>query len=134
MIKLNRSGLAPLEFNGEVLAQVSTENLRGDKQMRWWEIGLYMLPQPNKWHDKIVAHIGYRTRWKGEVDSDWSESFESVEEASEELSQRDPIPARIGWPPRKEYETRQKILIDDLLAQYDWAVSKVLEEFPEVLK
>ena len=124
---LTRTGRAPLGFDGEKIAEVSTYGLRGDEQNRWYEIAIY------KADDLYAAHVGYRTKWKGELDTYWLEV--SVMKGVTAWLSHDipPIPIGAGFPPRKEFEERQAALRNDLISQYRYAVSKVLEDFPEVL-
>lgn len=123
--KVQRTGKSPLAFDGEKIAEATTQNLRSKEQSRWYEIAIY---ECDKY---LIAAVVFESCWQGETPFYWAEVFSSMAEVSRWLSSLNAIPPRIGWPPRPEYDERQRLLIEDLNSQYRYAVSEVLREFPQ---
>jgi hypothetical protein len=76
VITLTRSGDAPLQFAGELVAEADSRARNGPGQSRWFTLQIYRTEC-----DQWVAAIGYRTQWQSEVEQDfvhWSADGEAV--------------------------------------------------------
>ena len=132
MHKLTRTGLAPVAFEGEVIAQASSRYVRGQDHNRWHEVAVYRTAGGN-----YVVSVAYRTQWQGEDDYHWA--LEAGAPASVEMRLRE-IGAEInqpiqGYPPGAQYQERQARMLHDVQQRFESLVSEVLggDEFAEKL-
>jgi hypothetical protein len=122
-----------LAFEGQQIAAASSEHLRSDgAATRWHELALYAIKSTT-----YVLAIGYRTRWRGELDNDQIFGFESISEARDFLRNHDPcegvtrVRGQDGPGLLRRGEIRR---MAELSERYDAAVSELLAQFPEVLR
>ena len=123
-ITLPRTGLAPLRFSGELLAEADGYRVRGREQNRWHELAVYKTPG-GKW----VVRIAFRTQWQGELDYDHAEI---VTEASavEDAFATHQINYIRGFPDGPSHVDRQRKLLADIQSRYDALVSEILAADP----
>lgn len=129
-VRLERTGLKPLAFEGELVGSVNsrviTETKNGRKMSpRWFELSLYKTIG-GAW----VGQIRYVTKWRGEqgfvtsftVRDEPIDSFRlfSVDEHVE------------GFPEGSGNDDRQERLLDFLRKNYRQAVTDLMMEVPEL--
>ena len=120
-IRVLRTGDAPLEFDGEILADVGGKLFRGKERNRWHEFTLYRAG------DKLVLSIRYRTQWEGEAE--WAEVHicASNDEVLAVLRGFDPAEKLQGYPPHEAFAAKQARLIEDLRATCENLISDLME-------
>jgi hypothetical protein len=64
--KLERTGLVPVIFAGELIAEADGRNHAGQERNRWYEIAVYRTQGAT-----FVVQVVYRTIWQGESDYHW---------------------------------------------------------------
>ena len=69
-ITITRTGEPPLRFTGIEIGSGDTKIDGGNRANRWTEVTIYITKG-----GKYVAHVGYRTCWQGEHDTDNARSF-----------------------------------------------------------
>lgn len=121
-ILLPRSGMAPLRIDGaELVREFDGRQFRGKDRNRCYVIRLYTCDRG------YAVHVGYRTRWDGESDYDWSHVGPAASVASW-LSRGQMLPPSVGFPPRDIYAERQAALLAELKSQWDAAVQEILDD------
>jgi hypothetical protein len=98
-ITLKRTGLRPLQFEGEQIAETTSRQTQGPCQNRWWSLGLY------RTGERYVVSVSYRTQWQGEHDSDRVEVLNTSEEVEDYLVGHPFLAGVSGYP--KGHEDRQ---------------------------
>lgn len=129
---LTRTGLAPLKFQGELLAEADGERQAGRERNRWHELAVYRTAG-----GKYVLKISYRTKWQGELDHDHAESMEKASGVELALRNYDPAKHVGGYPQHAAYAERQAKLLADIRQSYAALVSEVLASdsaFAEVVE
>lgn len=93
---LTRTGAAPLQFEGTLLAEAHSQQRSGPAENRWFELAIYQLAGS----DSMVGAIGFRSRWQGEHDHDCARKLLSPAEAVEFFSGYDPCATDLwqGYP------------------------------------
>jgi hypothetical protein len=127
-ITLNRTGDRPLTFAGELVTHYDTRIMAGKEHNRWHELAVYRLAD-----GRLVASLGYRTIWDGEVDMDEAQVCSDPEEALEFFKFADSLAGLQGYPPGDHFRDKQARIERDMGARYDAAVSIVMAQFPEIL-
>ncbi|HET6613671.1 MAG TPA: hypothetical protein VFG83_16845 [Kofleriaceae bacterium] len=128
MIRLPRTGDSPLALpdTAELIAETSTDTRDG---FRYHEIRVYRIG------DRLAAHIGYRTRWDGEVGHDTAEVLGGPQELRELLLGYNPLAWYVGPPDGvKRGRERREAEMRALRLRWEHAVSVVLERWPEVVE
>ena len=125
-IILNRTGDRPLEFEGELISRADTRIVAGKEHNRWHELAIYRIDS-----GQLVAFVGYRTKWKGEVDRDDIHICKGPAEALEFFRFADTLIGFLGYPPGEQFKEKQARTERELTQRYDAAVSIVMAQFPE---
>jgi hypothetical protein len=125
-IKINRTGLRPLVFEGKQVASEDSYNYGGKMHNRWHEVTVYR--GATCW----VAKVAYLSKWAGEgahVDAaafntrfdleTWLENYEMPNKDS------------IGFPKRPEHEARQAALMSKLEAGLRDCIGNVLAKLTD---
>ena len=79
-ITITRTGEPPLRFAGFEIGSGDTKIDGGNRANRWTEVTIYITKG-----GKYVAHVGHRTCWQGEHDTDNARSFATPVELVEWL-------------------------------------------------
>jgi len=125
MIRLNRTGQRPLEFEGREVASASGKWMAGRERNRWHEIVVYEAG------GKYVVAVEYHTQWDGESAHRDAGVFGSVDEVATYLEEYIfPNVATIGYPPTPVYGERQARLLADLEAARKTLVTEILAKLP----
>ena len=126
---LKRTGNAPLQFTGELLAQNEGKWVNGKDQNRWHDLYLYRTES-----DQYVIHVVYHTIWQVELDHWWAEVASSPEEAVETLGFYEPIAVVQGFPNRPGYTERQANLLKWIKDRFDYQVGEILGEVEDLFE
>ncbi len=121
-LRLNRTGLRPLEFEGKALASASSRTMGGQDYSRWHELKLFQ-------HDdgRYIVATAYRTQWQGEHDHDDVIVCNSPEEVEEQIRITSPVQYLVGFPIGEQYRQKQERIEADLSARFAAISSDVLE-------
>lgn len=125
---LIRTGDAPVNFTGEVVAESAGKFVAGKEQNRWHDLRLYKTEGGN-----FVLEIIYNTQWKGEVgyhfvykvDRDW---------VVRQLKNYDPVSVVQGFPRSPQYAERQANLERWIKQRYDVQVGELLAETEDLFE
>ena len=132
MIILPRSGRAPVQFNGELLAQASSrQSLHSEKQhKRWHEITVYQTDS-----GKYVVHVAFRCDNRYDAPHDDIEVCATPADVVSYLSTYHPTAYIRGWPlpQHKEHDARLRqgltdnfeAIVADVLCLYDVFAERV---------
>jgi len=120
---LRRTGEAPLEFEGELLALANSRQPEGLRNNRWHELALYRSES-----GYYLVEVVYRTQWQGELDHHQVAVCVDAGGVPNVLQRWDPCRHVDGYPPGEQYADRQARLISALTAGYQMAVSDLLAE------
>jgi len=124
-VRLLRTGQAPLQFAGELLAESKGKWHKGQDQNRYHDLSIYRTAAGT-----YVVGVAYRTCWQGEDDWDFADTTTAA--ASVERLLRDAIELSlgraIGYPPSPAYGDRQARMLASLRERYEGQVSAVLEQ------
>ena len=101
IIQINRTGEPPLRFTGVEIGSGDTRIEGGNRANRWTEVTIYRTKG-----GKLIAHVGYRTCWQGEHDTDNAKSFETPAELVEWL--KDDNDGRLGRASQEACEDAAK--------------------------
>lgn len=82
VIQITRTGEPPLRFAGVEIGSGDTKIDGGSRANRWTEVTIYITKG-----GKYIAHVGYRTCWQGEHDTDNARSFTTPAELVEWLKE-----------------------------------------------
>ena len=121
-IRLERTGQAPLAFEGELLKAAAGRIFCGKEQNRWHEITLYRTAQTQR----LVLSITYRSQWQGEA------AYHDVCVLSQEsdmiavLRNYNPLPEHIGYPDAAHFRPRQLALEADIRRRFSELVEQML--------
>lgn len=129
-VTLPRTGEPPLRFRGEQIAEAGGRWFHGRDLNRWHDLSLYQSDD-----GRFVLAIAFCTQWQGEGGYDFAWVCKTPAEVVDLLRKYDPLPLRVGFPPRREYADKQLALAQALRQQYDDAVAELLkdERFAEPL-
>lgn len=100
-IQLQRTGQAPLEFEGQLLSELTTRIMGGGlAESRWHEVDLYRTD-----YGAYIAHVVYGTQWIP-AETPTSEVIECAEASAliDELRAVNPSEGFVGRPERGEAE------------------------------
>jgi hypothetical protein len=117
-ITLSRTGLRPLAFEGELLAEADSRQPQGACQNRWWSLKLY------RTGERYVVSVSYRTQWQGEHDTDRVEVLDTAESIEKWLLNHPFLAGVTGYP--KGHEDRQARLEQALRLCWQAAVTELL--------
>lgn len=117
---LTRTGLPPLRFQGEVIAEADTEQLQA---LRWYKATIYKEKE-----GRFVVSIGFRSNWEGETEHDWVAICRNPSDVASSLRVYDVLPPGRGYPPSDSYQERQAKLRAHLQRDYDSMISELLDE------
>jgi hypothetical protein len=129
-IHLRRHGGRPIAFEGQRIAEATSQADSGPGETRWWQLGLYRTTS-----GAFVLSLGYRTRWQGEVDVDLAHRVESATELEAILANQDPLEFATGLKmlQQRSQDSREDPRARTLSIQYRAAVSHLLDSLPESL-
>jgi hypothetical protein len=119
---LPRSGMAPLRIEGaELVREFDGRRFAGKDRNRCYVIRLHTCD------GGYAVHVGYRTRWEGESDYDWSH-VGTAESVAAWLTRGQMLPPSVGFPPLDVYADRQAALLAELRSQWDAGVQEILDD------
>jgi hypothetical protein len=121
-IRLNRTGDAPLRFDGEEVASSDGQRQGGRDRNRWHDLAVYRVAD-----DRYVVAIAYRTQWQGELDHHAAVIVATAAEVAQVLRDHDPCGHLAGYPAGPQYADRQVALARDVRSRYETQVSDVLD-------
>lgn len=120
--KLERTGLPPLSFEGQLLAEAEGQRRN---ENRWHEIRAYQTKG-----GRYVLEIVYRTQWQGETDHHWVIDAESPKALTEGVKEYNPVMYALGFPPGKQFEEKQQRMIAGLRMSLAVRISAVFRQIP----
>lgn len=119
--RIQRTGKSCISFEGECVAVSYGRVVGGKEQVRWHDLALYRTTAGN-----YVASVDYITRWDGELG--WSEAEVVPRDKVESFFMiSDPTEHVQGFPAGKQYEVRQRNLLDWIRTRYESQVSDLLK-------
>jgi crotonobetainyl-CoA:carnitine CoA-transferase CaiB-like acyl-CoA transferase len=122
---LQRTGLAPLRFRGELLARSEGRIQNGRDHNRWHDLRVYRTAGGT-----FVVAIGYRTQWQGESDHDQAETCPEPGDVVTVLTTYDPTGPVTGYPAGDAYAEKQARLLADVRRRFEVQVSEILAANP----
>lgn len=125
--KLTRTGLPPLAFTGELLAESDSKQHQGPLQNRWHELAVYRTAG-----GKYVGAVRFRTIWQGEHDRHTAAIADTPAELVRLLSDYDPTSEWEGYPERPEYAERQARTQSAVADGYKRSLSEVFADIDDV--
>lgn len=136
VITLDRSGLPPLQFTGELIAHASGQFVNTEPQKPnndWWEISVFVVqslrPHSAPLYKNVVAVTYHNTRRNGYTHRAAFVTGDPVRS----LTEYQPLSVLVNYPPDPPFQSRQAALERLCLQQWQTLVSAVLHEFPEKL-
>ena len=126
LFTIPRSGLPPLRFQGELLAESDGSCYAGQDRLRYHDIAVYRTDG-----GQYVVHIAYCTRFQGEVGDDQAEIVTEPQGVSDVLADYRPEVRVQGYPPGDHFTAKQARLVQDICARYVSQVSDILQVAPE---
>jgi hypothetical protein len=126
MVKLERTGDRPLQFEGELVKQVDT---RGHDHSRWHELALYEAQ-----NGKLVLVINYKTQWEKENSNYMALVMTDINEVSHEINKYDPCEFMMDMPTGPQFDQKYGRIRNELIRRFDAALSELLIDYPEVLE
>jgi hypothetical protein len=117
---LTRTGMPPLRFQGEIIAEADTQQLQA---LRWYKATVYQEKE-----GRFVVEVGFRSSWEGEAEHDWVTVCHKPSEVAFALKNYDVLPPGRGYPPSEAYQDRQAKLRSHLQRDYDGMVSDLLDD------
>ena len=130
--KLQRTGDAPLVFDGELLA----EDIGRDPDYIPEGRPKRSERPPDRWHNiavyrtssgAFVVSVSYRSTWRAEPSNDSAVAWRPGGSVRKYLRSIDPCEHVVGYPPDERYAEKQRRLRADITARYDAQVSRILE-------
>lgn len=125
-ITLHRSGQAPLQFTGDLLAAAGSRDTQGPCQTRYHDLAVYRTET-----GKLVLAIEYQTQWQGEHDRAHAWVCETPADLRAQLATIDPLGDLIGFPPGAQFDAKRQHTEKCLRQCWEGAVSELLAGFPE---
>lgn len=120
-----RSGERPLQFEGEVLAAVTTDRGKQSPAGRWYEARIARTVG-----GQYAVEVCYHTAWQ-DVEDDVDFAFAGAEDdVIDWLQTFDPCGPVAGYPPGRQFEERQARLEDAIRARWRTALTELLAVFP----
>ena len=101
-IRLQRTGDAPLRFDGELVGDSDGQRQAGRDRNRWHDLAVYRLKD-----GQYVVAIAYRTQWQGELDHHEAAVVSTAKDIVEVLREYDPCGHLGGFPAGPQYAERQ---------------------------
>lgn len=123
--RLDRTGRLPLSFKGEHLAGISGEEFLDPrrKNPRWHDIDLYRTVGGS-----YVLHVQHRTEWKDEVGHSEAIVLSGPGDVAGALQGWDPTAAVQGYPPRPDFEEKQRRILAEVRARFERCVSELFAQ------
>lgn len=121
-IRLSRTALPELEFQGEQVIRLAGEDADGSTDGRWHDVAVYRADD-GEW----VVSIGYRTRQENETPDDFVETARSPKEVEEILSLYDPTERVDRELLQGEGVKLRNTILQTLTRRYDAQVTKTLQ-------
>jgi len=141
LITLERTGKAPLRFNGRLLATANGQFVGtrpNSPNVHWFEISIYLAE--SELALPLVVAIVYRKQLKNVslavhvAEAPSTAIGESPEAVARYLESFDPLKLIHGYPPGANFAARQQRLEKMLQIQFGTLVSAVLTDYPATLK
>jgi hypothetical protein len=124
--KLERTGQAPLSFEGALIAENEGKWAAGKEQNRWHDLRLYRTSG-----GKYVLQIEYCTQWQGELSYAQAEVV-AAENVTDALHEYCPPEHLQGFPRMQQYADRQSNLLEWIRQRYEKQVSELLSKIDEL--
>lgn len=125
---IERTGLAPLQFNGVLIADQTGNMHRGKQRERWTNLYLYRTDE-----GQHVLHGEFYSDWPGESAVKWAQVVDDFTEVMALLQEHNPAKmAGIGYPNGVQFMGKQKRLMEQLEADYADRVGAILHSAGEV--
>ncbi len=118
---IQRSGLPPLSFQGELIAEQEGKRQASREHNRYHDLAVYQTAGAS-----YVLSITYATIWHGEVSHHFADVFQNEEQVASALLNYDPASHVQGFPPLPAFQSRQDRLLADIKARYEAQVSELL--------
>lgn len=122
VIKLERSGNAPLKFEGALIAESSGRWQFSHEHNRWHDLAVYRTAK-----GQYVAHIRYNTQWQGEAHYAQADIVADAQAAVEYFKSYDPLSRVAGFPTGEAYAGKNARLRGDVSGRYAAQVSDILD-------
>jgi hypothetical protein len=123
---LTRTGLRPITFTGELIAEADSEITGGKDHNRWHELALYRTAAGT-----YLAHVGYRTHWQGELDHDEVEELPDADALEGFLDSVDPCEHMAEMPGGEQFDRKRQFRQDLLNRNFRHAISELLVAMPK---
>ena len=124
-IVLERTGMRPVQFEGELLNKTSTDRAGGQDRSRWHEIALYLTESGD-----YVLDVVYCTQWQGEIEHHEVIGPTSLEDIDYELRTINPAAHMHTMANDEKANVRAGILAHAFMA----AISEVFADLPQIIK
>lgn len=123
---LTRTGLRPVTFDGELLAEANSRFMNGKEQNRWHELALYRTQAGT-----YLIHVGYRTIWRGELNHDLVEELPDPDELERFLALTDSCEHIVGLPGGDQFDKKRLFRQQQLERTFQQIVSELLAAVPK---
>lgn len=119
---LDRHGLPPLKFTGDLIADESSRSNNGPRQNRWHDLSLYITTG-----GKFVVQIMFCTLWQGEEDRSIVYVADDQQSLIDAMTAKyDPCSGWTGHPLGvADAERKNALLADSIVGGYRQAVSNL---------
>lgn len=131
-IKVKRTGLAPLVFEGEKLGEVGGKWSAGRELTRWWDFTAYRAT------NSFVFEIRLRTCWQGETDEYIVKIYDTLAELAADCAHPLSGPAEHlfsefaagdrGYPLGDQFAEKRERIADSLRRLWRERMGELLEE------
>lgn len=122
--RIPRTGLPPLVFEGDLLAEASSERHDGPLNSRWQELALYATTS-----DRYAAVVHLITRWHGEGDIIHAQHAATLGELVAFLQGVDPLQGAFLPPPHNvRLERQAETIRRTITLAWKDLVGRVLDE------
>lgn len=120
--RLQRTGMEPLRFAADLIAESAGRHQGGRERNRWYDIRIYAIS-----HTRYVVALEYHTQWQGELDHYAAVLVWGADKVAAVLRDYDPASCVIGYPAGEAYRERQEALLRDVTARYRAQVGEILD-------
>ncbi|MEJ7590124.1 MAG: hypothetical protein WKF77_01110 [Planctomycetaceae bacterium] len=110
---LTRTGELPARLTGKLIIGLSSQKVNNRDRNRWHEIDIIVADS-----GKYVAHVRWRSEWKGETNHDTCIVTEDADKLADELRDYDPLGHLMGFPDGAQFESKQQRLEE--FVERDW--------------
>lgn len=127
-ITINRTGNAPLAFDGELLAEATShpgDATNNHLRNRWHDLAVYRTAG-----GRYVAVVTYRTRWQGEIEHTAAADLDTPADVATWFRAYSPTDHVTGYPLGAAYDAKRQRLHQELTLGYDDALTRLLAADP----